>query len=375
MIDPNVQRHEADFRVRSEQSLPGVSVVICCYNSARRLPRTLEHLKAQVTSNGVDWELIIVDNGCTDETAAVARSTWTRGSVPLRVVNEAKRGLTNARTRGLREAHHELIVFVDDDNWLAGDWIQTAAELMSKKPEVGACGGQVEAACEEPPPAWFEEQKPSYAVGHQGGQDGDITWSRGELWGAGLCVRKSAWQQLTECGYRSFLTDREGNALSSGGDSELCLALRVAGWKLWFTPRLRMQHFIPREKLNWKYLRRLHRGFGASHTQLAPYFLCTPRGLPAIPPAWTAKCIALSLDVLRLGKSILVRRPLIEGDARVLALECSWGRLLYLLWNRSRYYQIYAEVAKLHNVCTQERRKLHALRLQTPLLSYESTRD
>jgi glycosyltransferase involved in cell wall biosynthesis len=363
MLDANtITLQEADFPARSERSLPGVSVVICCYNSAPRLPLTLEHLAAQVTSNGLDWEVIIVDNGCTDNTARVARAHWTRDAVPFRVVSESRRGLTNARMRGLNEAHHELIVFVDDDNWLADDWIQTAAELMSEKPDVGACGGQVEAACEELPPTWFEQQKPSYAVGTQGGQDGDITWSRGELWGAGLCVRKSAWQLLTECGYRSFLTDREGNALSSGGDSEICLALRIAGWKLWFTPRLRMHHFIPREKLNWKYLRRLHRGFGASHIQLAPYFLCTPRSpLPAIPRPWTRQCISHLFHVMRLARSIVIRRPALEGDARVLALECSWGRLMYLLRNRTRYYQIYAEVAKLQNVCTQERRKLRAV--------------
>ena len=46
--------------------IPGVSVVICCHNSGKRLPETLRHLAAQVVEEGIPWEVVIVDNASTD---------------------------------------------------------------------------------------------------------------------------------------------------------------------------------------------------------------------------------------------------------------------------------------------------------------------
>ncbi len=48
-----------------------VSIVICCYNSAHRLPETIRHLLAQEIPEGLLWEVIVVDNACTDNTAQV----------------------------------------------------------------------------------------------------------------------------------------------------------------------------------------------------------------------------------------------------------------------------------------------------------------
>src|SRR5439155_12302864 len=89
---------------------PGISVVVCCYNSAQRLPATLGHLAAQEVHEGLDWEIIVVDNASTDETSRAAHAAWpappTCGGypgAPLRVVFEPHAGLSNARQRGLDE--------------------------------------------------------------------------------------------------------------------------------------------------------------------------------------------------------------------------------------------------------------------------------
>src|SRR5207247_393824 len=71
-----------------------------------------------------------------------------------------------------------------------------------------------------------------------------------------------------------------GKELSAGGDAELCYALRLAGWRLWYEPRLNMQHFMTPERLNWGYLRRVSRGFGAATTGFDPYEMAL-RGEPS----------------------------------------------------------------------------------------------
>jgi len=54
----------------------GISVVIACHNSSKRLPQTLEHVKQQNVPEHVQWEVIIVDNASTDNTAQIAQSIW-----------------------------------------------------------------------------------------------------------------------------------------------------------------------------------------------------------------------------------------------------------------------------------------------------------
>lgn len=249
-----------------------VSIVICCYNSAARLPETIRHLLAQEVPDGLLWEVIVVDNACTDNTAQVARSLWPLDApAPLRVISEPEPGLSNARRKGFEVAQYELVSFVDDDNWVASNWVRLVSEIMTAHREVGALGGRTEAVFEDEPPWWFEYYASSYVVGKQGDKIGDVTWSRGNLWGAGLTIRKMAWQNLKDQGFETILTDRKANQLSSGGDYELCYALRMAGWRLWYSEELILKHLIPSERLTKDYLARLKQGFGQQTTGFDPY--------------------------------------------------------------------------------------------------------
>jgi len=60
----------------NKQSKDGISVVICCYNSASRLPATLQHIAEQSLDSEILWEIIIVDNASTDNTAEIASTYW-----------------------------------------------------------------------------------------------------------------------------------------------------------------------------------------------------------------------------------------------------------------------------------------------------------
>jgi len=249
-----------------------VSIVICCFNSASRLPETIKHLMAQKVPDGLKWEVIVVDNASTDNTAQVARSLWPGDApAPLRIVSEPKPGISHARRRGFDEARYELISFIDDDNWVAPNWVRLVSEIMTAHPEVGACGGQSEAVFETEPPDWFEEHAANFVVGRQGDKAGDVTWSRGNLWGAGLTIRKQAWAELVEKGFQPILSGRIGNKLSSGEDYEICYALRLAGWRLRYSDELAFKHFMPTSRLSIPYLSKLKAGFGAQTIGFDPY--------------------------------------------------------------------------------------------------------
>ncbi|MBF2067333.1 MAG: glycosyltransferase family 2 protein [Calothrix sp. C42_A2020_038] len=321
----------------------GVSIVICCYNSSQRLPKTLEHLAAQKLTSDLPWEVIVVDNASTDNTAEIAKTSWSSTAVPLRVVHEHQQGLIYARHRALIEAKYDIIGFVDDDNWVCPEWVQTVAEIMTQHPNVGACGGCSSVVSDVPIPSWFERYQGDYAVGSQAPKAGEITeQGRDFLWGAGLSVRKQAWQQILDKGFEPLLVGRKGTALSASEDFEFCLALRAAGWQLWYDPRLQLQHCLPASRLQWSYLRRLKRGIGASSVGLDHYsFLESENGwsLKAkLKQNWYWRVAFSLLKLMRYPhKLLLFSHNQWEGDESILHLEILIGRLNELIKTRKVY--------------------------------------
>jgi glycosyltransferase involved in cell wall biosynthesis len=199
----------------------------------------------------IPWELIFIDNGSTDTSATVARMEWNkhRATTPLRIVHEAVVGLSYARARGFREAYYEYIIMCDDDNWLAENYVSSAFQIMSEESNIGALGGFGKLVFEIDPP--LPELCYIFAAGAQATRSGKVTENK--LYGAGCVIRHSAYQKLLGSGFKSLLTDRRGAELTSGGDYELCFALAIMGYDIWYDERLRFSHFITRERLTWDY--------------------------------------------------------------------------------------------------------------------------
>lgn len=321
----------------------GVSVVICCYNSAEKLPATLEHLLKQEMNPELPWEVILVDNASTDNTSDIARSLWPdTAPVPLRIVHELEPGLSYARKRGVEETRYELVSFVDDDNWLAPNWVQTVAEIMNAHPEIGACGGRTEAVFEADPPFWFDKFQHNFVVGKQAEHAGDITWITGHLWGAGLTVRKNALQELINNNFQHLLTGRKKASLTAGEDYEICYALRLAGWRLWYEPSLVLRHYMPKKRLTWDNLIKMYRGFGAQTIGHDPYLLAQysfkeiRRFAGKI---WIRKLLKSFYILIFLKRKALasILWNGVKGNTEVPGLEYYIGRIIALFQRRNKY--------------------------------------
>jgi glycosyltransferase involved in cell wall biosynthesis len=233
-------------------SLPGVSVVICCYNGAKRLRETVKYIALQKVPSGLPWEFILVDNASSDNSAQVVRDSWAEfnGSSVMRIVYEPKQGLSTARARGFLEAKFDFILLCDDDNWLDNNYVSIAFSVMQEKSNVAVLGGHGTLQYEISPRDWMQRIK-IFASGAQAAGTGHASGMK--VYGAGCVIRKSAMNYLNQAGFQSLLTDRNGNELSSGGDYELCYALSMAGFDIWYDERLRFTHFITKERLTWNY--------------------------------------------------------------------------------------------------------------------------
>src|SRR5579872_3446099 len=120
---------------------PGVSVIICCYNSAARLPVTIQHVLAQKNTSAINWEVIIVDNASTDNTAHCAKRILNGvEEIDYTITYEQESGLSYARKKGYGMAKYEYLIYCDDDNWLSENYLQLSYKTMSENPKIGILG-------------------------------------------------------------------------------------------------------------------------------------------------------------------------------------------------------------------------------------------
>ena len=254
----------------------GVSVVVCCYNSAARIPATLHHLASQEIPPGLSWELLLIDNASTDDTAQRATTLWQQwlpGSTCLRVIAEPRAGQMHARRTGVQAAAYETIIFCDDDNWLDKNYVARAARMMAADTRIGAGGGQsVPVTDADKYPDWFETYKDKYAIGIPAAASGDVTW-KGFVLGAGLVTRRSVFLAVFDPKYPSLLNGRNGEQLSTGDDFEFCKRLLLWDYRLYYDQEMHLQHFIPKERLTICYRDRLMTGILQAGKVLEQYDL------------------------------------------------------------------------------------------------------
>jgi len=115
---------------RAGRGSPLVSVVVPAYNCASHIGETLESVYGQTYRH---WEVIVVDDGSTDET----RTALVPHMGKIRYVRQGNRGTAAARNAGVRQARGELIAFLDDDDIWLPDKLELQVQVMEGSPECG----------------------------------------------------------------------------------------------------------------------------------------------------------------------------------------------------------------------------------------------
>lgn len=258
----------------------GISIIVCCYNSSKRIKETLEHLARLKVNSSV--ELLLVDNNCNDQTVDIAIKTWENNGepYPLSILKESQPGLSYARKCGVSASKYDLILFCDDDNHLAENYLEVGEKFMRANPSVGACFGNAKPYFEKEAPEWIFPFLESYAIGPNSLESGIVNPPR-VPWGAGLWMPAQFLHSVWPDKKASILADRTGKSLSSGGDTELCYWAKEAGYTWYYLSELQFKHVVPAERMNKNYLRELHQKFGEADFLIAHYY--NPSQLKKIP--------------------------------------------------------------------------------------------
>lgn len=118
------------------QTLPVVSIIVPVYNVKSYVGECVESLCRQTYTN---LEILLVDDGSTDGSGEVCDEYAGRDE-RIRVIHQANRGLSGARNMGLDDARGEYIAFVDSDDLVSTNYVETLYELLMKyEADIAAC--------------------------------------------------------------------------------------------------------------------------------------------------------------------------------------------------------------------------------------------
>ena len=117
---------------RSE--LPRVSIILPCYNEEQEIRTAIREVQKQTFGGR---EIIVVDDGSTDETAPIAEE-YCVGHPDTRVIRIAHSGLTHVRNVGIRESKGEIIFFAESDCVYDADYVEKAVQCLDAQPDANA---------------------------------------------------------------------------------------------------------------------------------------------------------------------------------------------------------------------------------------------
>ena len=239
-----------------------ISVNICTWNRAEILRRTLGSFERLTIPDDVLWELIVVDNNCTDHTADVIKSFQDR--LPIRHVFEPQQGHSASRNAAVKAGQGNLILWTDDDVQVDKDWLRLYWEQSVRQPEVTFWGGSVRPDFEQEPPKWVTENWEAcakiFAIREwtESPEPMGVKNSVHLPFGANFAIRGDV--------QRQFLFDTEFGRKGEGmrGFDEIDLFKRLleldhrGDWCI----EAAVDHFIPADRVSLDYVERYYQGQG-----------------------------------------------------------------------------------------------------------------
>ena len=240
-----------------------ISVILCTYNRERYIYNVLQSI-AQGTLPASAYEIVLVDNNCTDNTQAeCSRFSADYPEVSLRYIVEKQQGLSYARNCGIANAKGDLLVYVDDDALVNKDYLQTYADFFARRTDAVAAGGPILPqydGCEEP--SWMSHYTRQLVTGKLWLGQHEREFPKGAFPGGGnAAYRKSVFLTI---GLFNTQLGRKGNSLIGAEEKDLFDKMTTAGMHFYYLPTAILHHLIPPKKLTQDYFDRLTYGIGVS---------------------------------------------------------------------------------------------------------------
>ena len=242
-----------------------ISIVVCTWNWAEMLSRCLSHLAQLEIPQGLNWEVVVVDNNSSDNTQEVI--TQFTSKLPLRSFFEPRQGISFARNRALLEARGDLIVQTDTDALADTNLLGAYWEAARRWPKAEYFGGAIEPLFESEPKKWVTANlhllEGAILIRNLGATERELRPGE-QAFGANLAYRSSVFRNKNF----NVRLGHIGQERLFGEETEILEGVRDRGGFGVWVPAATGKHFVPNSRMTPKYLRRYFFGMGRSHARM-----------------------------------------------------------------------------------------------------------
>jgi glycosyltransferase involved in cell wall biosynthesis len=254
-----------------------ISIIIPTINRADLLEKFLLSLKKQALATS-KYEVIIVDNGSTDNTKTVVEQYIL--TIPnLFYVYEPNPGLHSGRHRGFLESKGEILVYGDDDIEAFPSWLATIDQCFQDNPDVVMVGGKNLPQFENPPPEWllqmWEPKQNEQILGYLsildlGDQPKPI--SPYYIFGCNFAIRRSVIEEAG--GFHPDGMPQELIKYRGDGESHVSGYVQKQGYKALYEPNASVYHWVSNKRMTIEYFcqRAYNQGISDSYTKIRANF-------------------------------------------------------------------------------------------------------
>lgn len=239
-----------------------LSIIVCTYNRDQYIYQCLSNLAKNQTHCA--WEIILINNNSTDNT----HNEYERFRKDFPYVNvhyfiEQNAGLSFARNRGIKEAHGDWFVFLDDDSMVNVDYLENVNSHLENYPDIGAFGGLIEPFFEGENPDWLSKWSMGFVSAIDMGNK-IRQFAKGKYpIGANMGISRTAIEQV---GDFNTALGRTKELLLGGEEKDMFMRIHNAGKLIYYFPNIGVKHCIPPKRTTLQYIKKLGYGVGASES-------------------------------------------------------------------------------------------------------------
>lgn len=241
---------------RASMSHPGVSILICTHNRGAILDRTLESVSQVRRPAGVEAEIVVVANACTDDTEQRIVARASTMPIPMRCVVEPVAGLGQARNAAVRAAKFPICALLDDDIWMQPGWLEGIVEMYTRTPASVVAGRTMLWWEAVQRPAWLTPLMEMALSGLDRGE-AVLEMHLPDAVGANFSFRRAVFEEVGP--FRTDV-DRIGGQLLGGGETYFVREALKRGHRLFYSPGACVKHWVAPHRIGPEYLEAVMRG-------------------------------------------------------------------------------------------------------------------
>lgn len=254
-----------------------IDVCICTHNPQVDLFQTILQALVNQTIDRSAFQVWVIDNASNPPIDHTALDLLAQANIKHHLIFEPKLGIMYGRRRAIESTTGDLLLYVDDDNELAPDYLERAVEIAQNHPEIGCFGGKLLLPEYLSPPQWLRPLLPYLAIKDLGELAisqclESYTWAEGEPPTAGMVVRRIVLDlylsNLSTLPPKLKLGRSGREGLLSSEDSLLASGAYQLNLACSYQPKLKLTHHIEPRRLEFNYQLKLLFGYGCSDVLL-----------------------------------------------------------------------------------------------------------